>query len=407
MARTHNIVSALDIGSGYIKGMVAQRKREGEKVAVLSIASVLSDGMKRGVVIDADVVSDKINHVLTKLNNEVRPHRIKDVFINIGGAHIISEHGHGAVAISRADQRVSPDDMDRVTEEAKTNILANLTSNQEILDTFPKEFIVDSEAGLKDVVGMKGIKLEVNALAVCAFSPYLNKLVEAVMAAGVERIAEVIPSPLASARALLTPQQKELGTALIDIGAETTGLAVFEDRNLIHLAVLPVGSAHITRDIAIALQADINVAEEIKSKFGSYIFQNKTKKEKISINKEEEFVFDTKKMIKAGRARVTEIFDLINKELKKIGKQKALPAGVILAGGGAKLPGIVNFAKSELELPVRKGVIKNFFGLEENLSYSVLCGLILSGLGEGGGDNSFFSNGFGSKIKKLFRVFIP
>ncbi len=407
MARTHNIVSALDIGSGYIKGIVAQKKRDGEGAAVLSVASVLSDGLKRGVVIDANVVSDKINYVLTKLNSEVSPHRIKDVFINVGGAHIISEYGHGAVAISRADQRVSPDDEDRVTEEAKTNIIANLTSNQEILDVFPKEFIVDSEAGLKDVVGMKGIKLEVNALAVCAFSPYLNKLVETAMSAGVERIVDVVPSPLASAKALLTPQQKELGTALIDIGAETTGLAVFEDGNLIHLAILPVGSAHITRDIAIALQVDINIAEEIKRKFGSYFFQNKTKKEKISINKDEEFVFDTKKMVKAGRARVIEIFDLINKELKKIGKQEALPAGIILAGGGSKLPGIVNFVKSELKLPVRKGVIKNFFGLEDNISYGVLCGLALGGLEEERGNNSFLNNKFGSKIKKLFRVFIP
>ncbi|MBU3964560.1 cell division protein FtsA [Patescibacteria group bacterium] len=404
MARTHNIVSALDIGSGYVKGMVAQRKRDGEDIAVLSVASVLSDGMKRGVVIDADVVSDKINHVLTKLNNEISPHRIREVFINIGGAHIISEQGHGAVAISRADQRVSPDDVDRVKEEAKTDILSRLTSNQEILDIFPKEFIVDSEVGSEDVVGMKGIKLEVNALAICAFSPYLNKVVETVMAAGVEKIAEVIPSPLASAKALLTPQQKELGAVLVDIGAETTGIAVFEDRNLIHLAILPVGSAHITRDIAIALQADINIAEEIKSKFGSYIFQNKTKKEKISINKDEDFVFDTKKMVKAGRARLTEIFNLVDKELKKIGKQEALPAGVILAGGGSKLPGIINFVKGELKLPIRKGAIKNFLGLEDDLGYSVLCGLVLNGLKEEGGRTP---NELLFKAKKFFKIFIP
>jgi len=407
MVRTHNIVGAIDIGSGYIKGMVAQRKKEGEVVAVLSVASVVSDGIKRGVVIDSDVVSDKVNQVLTKLNAEVRPYRIRDVFINIGGAHIKSRFGHGAVAISRADQKVSPDDVERVVEEAKADVLSELTSNQEILDVFPKEFIVDSEDGLKDVIGMKGIKLETNALAVCVFSPYLNKLAETVMASGAERIAEVIPSPLASANALLSPQQKELGTAVIDFGAETTGLAVFEDGNLIHLACLPVGSAHITRDIAIALQADIAVAEEIKKKFGAYIFQNKTKKEKISINKEEEFVFDTKKMIKAGRARVAEIFNLINKELKIAGKQEGLPAGVILTGGGSKLPGIINFVKSELKLPARKGVIRNFFGLDDDLSSSVLCGLASAGLGEGGTESSFLSSGFGLTIKRMFRIFIP
>ncbi|MCX6737901.1 MAG: cell division protein FtsA [Candidatus Parcubacteria bacterium] len=408
MARPQNIISALDIGSGYIKGIVVQSKKEGQEMAVLSVVSVFSDGIKRGVVVDGEVVSDKINQVLTKLNNEVRPHRIREVFINIGGAHIVSEPGHGAVAISRADQRVSQDDVDRVMEEAKA---INITSNQEILNILPREFIVDSEPGLKDVVGMKGIKLEVNALAICVFSPFLNKLVETVISAGVEKVNEVIPSPIASAQALLSPQQRELGTAIIDIGAETTGLAVYEDRNLIHLAILPVGSAHITRDIAIALQVDISVAEEIKNKFGSYIFQNKTKKEKIIINKTEEFVFDTKKMIKAGRARVSEIFDLVNKELKKINKQEALPAGIVLTGGGSKLPGIVNFAKNELKLPVKKGSIKGFLGLEDDLSYSVLCGLVLSGLQEEGKESRILSNGIVSALvsalRKTIKTFTP
>jgi cell division protein FtsA len=408
MARSQNIISALDIGSGYIKGMVVQSKREGQEMAVLSVASVPSDGVKRGVVVDGDIVSDKINQILTKLNNEIRPNRIREVFINIGGAHIVSEPGHGAVAISRADQKVSQDDIERVMEEAKA---INITSNQEILNILPKEFIVDSEAGLKDVVGMRGIKLEVNALAICVFSPFLNKLVESVISAGVEKVEEVVPSPIASAHALLSPQQRELGTVVIDMGAETTSMAVYEDRNLIHLAVLPIGSAHITRDIAIALQVDIGVAEEIKNKFGSYIFQNKTKKEKIVINKTEEFVFDTKKMIKAGRARVSEIFDLVNKELKKINKQEALPAGVILTGGGSKLPGIVNFAKSELKLPARKGAIKGFIGLDDDPSYSVLCGLIMNGVQEESRESRILNNGFISTIvsglKKVIKTFTP
>jgi len=403
MVRSNIIISAFDIGSGSIKGIIAQKRKDRAEIGVLSQICLPSEGVKRGVVLDSDLVSEKIIQALAKLKGEVKPQRLKEAFINIGGTHIVSKLGHGAVAISRADQKVSPDDVERVIEEARS---INLTPNQEILDIFPKEFMVDNEAGVKDVIGMKGIKLEVNALAACIFSPYLQKLVGAVLATELE-IAGIMPSPLAAAKSLLSPQEKELGSVLIDIGAETTGIAVYEDKNLIHLAVLPVGSAHITRDIAIALQVDINVAEEIKKKFGAYIFQNKSKKEKINIGKGEPLIFETKKLVKAGKARVTEIFNLVDKELKKINKQEALPAGVILTGGGSNLPGIVDFVKKELKLPVKKGVPKGFIGLEEDPSYSVLCGLILKGVEDHDSSPPIIGGNIGSKIKTLLRIFNP
>jgi len=403
MARHNNIISAIDIGSGFIKGIVVQQKRDRQQVAVLSFVSIASEGISRGVVIDTEIVSEKINQVLAKLKSEIKPHHLKDIFVNIGGSHIISESGHGAVAISRADQKVSPDDRDRVIGEAKP---VNLNPNQEVLRIFPQEFIVDNDRGLKDAVGMKGIKLEADVLAVCVFSPYLKKLVDVVLSTDIG-ITEVVPSPLAAAEALLTSQQKELGSVLIDIGAETTGMAVYEDKNLIHLAVLPVGSAHITRDIAIALQIDINLAEEIKKKFGSYIFQNKSKKEKINTGKGESFVFDSKKMVQAGRARVAEIFNLVAKELKKINRQEALPAGVILTGGGSNLPGIVDFVKKQLKLPVKKGVVKDFIALEEDPSYSTVCGLVMTGIGQQEIRRPMTEGAIISRIKKVFRIFVP
>jgi cell division protein FtsA len=402
MARNNNIIGAIDIGSGFIKGIVVQPKRGRQQIAVLSCVSIVSEGVSRGIIIDAEVVAEKLNQAFTKLKSEIKPHHLKDVFINIGGSHIISEPGHGAVAISRADQKVSPDDRDRVIREAKP---VNLNPNQEVLRIFPQEFIVDNDAGLKDAVGMKGIKLETNVLAVCVFSPYLKKMVDTVLSTDIG-ITEVVPSPLAAAEALLTSQQKELGVIVVDIGSETTGIAVYEDKNLIHLAVLPVGSAHITRDIAIALQVEINLAEEIKKKFGSYIFQNRNKKEKIITEKGETFIFDSKRMVKAGRARVAEIFDLVAKELKKINRQEALPAGVILTGGGSKLPGIVDFVKKQLKLPVKKGVVREFIGLEEDPSYSTVCGLVTTGIGQQEIGEPRMS-GFVSRIKIFFKRFIP
>ena len=234
----------------------------------------------------------------------------------------------------------------------------------------------------------------------------MQKTVNAVLGTGLT-INDIVPSPLAAAEALLSPQQKELGVAIVDIGAETTSLAVYEEKSLIHLAVLPIGSAHITSDIAIALQTEIDIAENIKKRFGSYIFQNKSKKEKIEIEKGEFFSFDSRKLVRAGKARVEEIFDLIAKELKKVGRQKSLPAGIILTGGGSNLVGIVGFVRQQLSLPVKKGIVKDFIGLPEDPSYSVLCGLAKAGIGQQENGRPMFGRAVFSKIKKLFKVFIP
>lgn len=399
----NTIISALDLGSHSIKAIAVQKIKEGEGFSVLSWNSTLSDGIKRGVTMDSDLVTTKINETFNKIKAQTRPQKINDVFVNIGGSHVVSHTGHGAVAISRADQKVSEDDVQRVLEEARA---INLTSNQEILDIFPKEFTVDQETGLKDVVGMKGIKLEVEALAVCVFSPYLQKVVDSVLNSNLG-IAEIIPSPIAVADVLLNAQQKELGVVVIDIGAETTGISVYEEKNLIHVAVLPIGSAHITRDIAIALQADIEISEMIKKEFGKLIFTNKGKKEKIKIEDEEIFEFDTKKLIQAGKARVGEIFNLIGKELKSIKKHDDLPAGVILTGGGAKLPGILEFAKKELKLPVKIGSPKGFLGVEDDPSMSLVCGLAYRGLSGSLENKGIMDSRVGSKIKKIFKIFVP
>ena len=403
MPKRNNIIAAIDIGSNSIKGLVVSNRAENGRIEALSQINTTSQGVRRGVVIDTDLVSEGISEVLTKMKAEVRPQQFKDIKINISGTHIYSKSGHGAVAISRADQKVSQDDIERVEEEAK-NI--NLSFNQEILDIFPKEFSVDKETGLKDVLGMKGIKLEVEALAVCALSHYVQKSVDAVLGAGVE-MSEMIISPLAAARAVLTPQQKDLGVVLVDIGAEITSMAVFEEKSLIHIAFLPVGSANITRDIAIALQADIDVAEQIKIKFGSHIFKNRSKKEKIALNKESFFVFDSKKMIRAGRARVIEILSLINKELKKINRQGALPAGIVLTGGGAKLPGLLDFTKKQLGLPAKIGISTGIVGIEEDTGLSVLTGLVMphSKEREENNSNSFFA--MKNIFRKIIKTFTP
>ena len=397
MARRSNVITSLDIGSSAIKGLVVQRIADNQALGVLTHFSLPSDGLRKGTVIDSDNVSEQLRKVILKLKTISKPHKLADVYVNINGSHISSRESHGAVAISRADQKVSFEDIERVNEEAK-NI--NLPFNEEILEIFPTEYIVDNQAGLPEIEGMKGIKLEVRALAVSAFSLYQKKLVDAVLNADTN-IAEVIISPLAASRAVLTPQQKELGVAMIDIGAETTGITVYEQKKLIHLAVLPVGSANITRDIAIALQTDIDIAEAIKKKFGAHLFKNKRKQEKIDVSDGEIFEFDSKKMVKAGKARVSEILSLVSKELKKIKKEQGLPSGIVLTGGGSNLSGLVGFAKEQLKLPIKKGVCTDLVGMEQDPAFSVACGLALLGA-----DNSKSENSGGSSITRVFgRIF--
>lgn len=393
------IISAIDIGSTNFKGMVAKSIDNENKIEVLSFKTVPSDGIRKGMVVDPERASLQIIK-LKQLLEEESQKKLQEVFVNIGGYHIFVKNTSAAVAISRADQKVSQEDIQRVLESARS---LSLPFNKEVLEVIPKDFIIDGEKGIKDPIGLKGIKLEVDALAICGFSPYVKNLIDALTSADLE-IAEIVISPLAASYSTLTSHQKELGVALIDLGGASTSLAVFEEGSLIHLAIFPMGSSHISNDIAIALQTEIDVAEKIKLKFGEYIFKQSRKKEKIEIAPNKFFNFSLNKMAKAGRARISEIFSLIKKELKKISKENSLPAGVVLVGGGAKLAGIVEFAKKELNLPAKIGKIDGFVNLETDPSLAVLCGLIKKGfLEESQKEESWIFE----KIKKIFGRFLP
>ncbi|MGB2762634.1 MAG: cell division protein FtsA [Minisyncoccales bacterium] len=400
-------ITGLDIGTGSIKGLTILKRQDSPSFEVLGRSEKFSLGIRRGVVIDPETVSKNIRLVINQLENE-SGQKINDVYVNLSGGHIFCVPSHGTVVVSRADQKISKEDIDRVLQSAQA---FSLPLNKEIIEIFPKEFIVDGEKGIKQVEGMRGVKLEVDALALCAFAPYLNNLSKAVVNSDVQ-IGDIIPSALASARAVLTPHQKELGVALVDIGAGTTSLAVYQEGDLIHSAVFPIGSAHITNDIAIGLQTDIDIAEKTKKQFGTCILNGagKNKKEKVLLSKGTPLVFYRKMLTKIIEARVSEIFNLVQKEIKKISPQVLLPAGVVLTGGGAKMPKIVEFVRKELKLPVRRGFPQGFSEIEQDTSLSTVCGLALEGA-NWSKESSFpvFTSGTGiaEKLKKVFKIFIP
>ncbi|MCK4781585.1 cell division protein FtsA [Candidatus Parcubacteria bacterium] len=407
MPQSH-IITAVDIGTDSIKTLVVKKNNGDSDLEVLDIIFTSSLGMRKGVVVNPDKVSKNLQNSIAEIREPLRQ-SFNGIYTNIGGNHLFVTSSHGLVSVSRADQKISREDINRVIQAAE---VVNLPLNNEILETFPKEFIIDGQKGIKEPLGMRGLRLEVEILALCVFSPYLKNLTQAILDSNLQ-INDVIFSPLAAAQAVLTPQQKEVGVALIDIGAGATSLAVFEEGNLIHTAVFPLGSINITNDIAIGLRTEIDIAERIKKEFGSCLLQKNNKKEKIKIPQlKEPLVFSKKMLAEIIEARIEEILDLVNKDLKKISRQGLLPAGIVLTGGGAKLPKIVELTKKELKLPVRIGIPKGISGIEEDPTLATVCGLALRGA-ESDDDGHFSDIGKGAvkevigRIKKILKTFIP
>lgn len=404
-----NIVTGLDIGTSSIKALVAQKKK-GKDWEVLSYAEIPSFGLRKGAVVNIEEVSKNVQLIMSGIEKDCN-RRISSVFVNIGGNHLYVTPSDGIISVSRADQRISKEDVERVLQATRA---VNIPSNEEVLDVFPREFIIDDQKGIKQPLDLTGIRLEAKVLLLCVFSPYFVKLTQSVLNAKLQ-INDVVPSPLAAAKAVLTPQQKELGVALIDMGANTTSLAVFEEGDLIHLAVFPIGSANITNDIAIGLRTEVPIAESIKKQHGTCMFaktekvQKEQSRKKIEVFDKSSSLFFTKKnLVDIIEPRVSEILDLIQKELKKIGRQELLPAGIVLTGGGAKIPRIKELTKDTLKLACEIGMPKGIMGIEEDPSLATVAGLALGGIDfdEEAGILGV-AKGWGARIKKFFRAFIP
>lgn len=401
------VITGLDIGTHSIKALAAVKNPESEDLEVLGKVEIPSSGgVRRGVVVNIDKASKDISQCLTQLQQDIN-HKIENVYVNISGSHIFCTPSHGTVVVSRADQKISREDVERVVQAAR---VFSLPFNKEILEIFPREFIVDGQGKIKDPLDMQGLRLEAQVLALCGFAPFLKNLTAAVLNSGFQ-ISDVTLSSLASSMTVLTPQQKELGVCLLDIGAGTTDMAVYEEGDLIHAAVFPIGSERITNDLAVGFKTDVDIAEQIKKQFGTCIRKGGSKKEKIDLSESdnpEVLTFSHKQLVSIIEARVSQIFDLAQKELKNLSLEGPLPAGIVLTGGAVKLPRIVELAKKEMKLPVRIG-IPQWQNLEKDPSLSTVCGLVLAsvGLEEERWSSEVQKERITSKFKKMFKIFLP
>ncbi|MFA5317979.1 MAG: cell division protein FtsA [Patescibacteria group bacterium] len=352
-----NLIVGLDIGSNYIRLVAGQRKED--ELQIIGAIESPSEGINRGVINSIEDATSSISRCLEKAERLVGL-PIVSAWVGISGSHIKSEKSRGVVAVSRSDGEVTEDDVDRTIEAARA---LSVPPNYEILHVIPTRYTVDNQADIKDPVGMIGVRLEAETLIIQGLSSQIKNFTKAVYRTELN-IEDLVLSSLAAAEAVITEKQKDLGALLLNIGNSTTSIAVFEEGELLHTAVLPIGSEHITADIAIGLRCPINLAERIKIKYATASSKDISKKDEINITellKEEELGDDEefisrKYVAEITEARVEEIMEKVDEELKKIDRSGMLPAGVFLIGGGAKLPGIVEVAKNKLRLPASLGV---------------------------------------------------
>ncbi|MDO8511955.1 MAG: cell division protein FtsA [bacterium] len=373
-----DLIVGLDVGTTTTRVVVAVRSPENEKPSVVGIGVVPSSGIQKGVVTDVEETIQSVSSALDRAE-QMAGSPIEHATVSIGGAHISSQNSRGVIAVSRADGEISEDDITRVINAAQA---ISIPSNREILHVVPQQFVVDSQDGITDPLGMTGVRLEVDAHIIEGSAPFIKNLTKCVYQAGVT-VEDLVYAPLSAAKAVLSKRQRELGVILIDLGGGTTNIAVFEENRLLQTATLPIGSMHITNDIAIGLRSSIDVAEKIKVELGTAIPDEVKKTQIINLKhmdeQEEETEIPRRHVAEIIEARLAEIFLMVNKELKMVQRSGLLPAGVVLTGGGAKMHGVVELAKKELRLPAQLGYPQPLPGIVDEIydpAWATAVGLI-------------------------------
>jgi cell division protein FtsA len=373
------IITGLDIGSSHIRIAVGQiiAAEEKKETHIIGAVEVPSEGISKGSITSIEDAVSSVSGALEQAER-VTGVPINSAWVGISGSHILAQDSKGVVGVSRSDGEIKEEDVERAIEAART---VATPSNYEILHVLPKSFTIDGQGGIKDPVGMTGIRLEVDAEIIQGISSQIKNITKCVYRTGLD-IEDLVLSVLACAEAVLTQRQKELGVALVNIGATTTSVIVFEEGDVIHTVVIPIGGDHITSDIAIGLRTSIDVAERIKVEQGTAITKGFNKKDEINLadfGAQDEEMVSLKYVAEIIEARVEEIMEKIDDEFRKIDRSGMLPAGAVLTGGGAKLKGAVDVAKEKLRLPASLGYsmgITSVTDKTQDLAFSTAVGLV-------------------------------
>lgn len=413
-----SIITGLDVGSSAIRIVVGQMFSDAgeKKLQIIGAAEHPSEGITRGTISSIDNAVQSIAQCLEKAER-MSGVPIDNAWVGIGGVHITCQSSKGVVAVGKVNGEISRQDVERAVEAARA---IATPANYEIVHVIPRSATIDGQITIKDAVGMTGTRLEVDTLIVQGFASEIRNFTKCIYRTGLE-IDDLIFSILAAADAVLTNKQKNIGVVLVNIGGATTSLVVFEEGEILHTAVIPVGSDHISADIAIGLQVSIDIAEKIKRDYGNVEPKDSGRKGEIdlaSIDSQEEGSFSLKYVSQIIEARVEEILDKVEIELKKIGRSGILPGGIVLTGGGSKLSGMLDIAKKRLKLPASGAIVKNVINPIEKVfdqSFTTAVGLAYWGLAAHQQKNkstNFIMNFDSShelpgRVKKWFRTLLP
>ncbi len=372
------VLVGIDVSTTKVCALIGEVARDGS-LTIIGKGPVPASGLRKGVVVNIDQTVHSIGSAVEHAER-LSGWKIDRAFVGVGGQHVESQNSRGAVAVSGHDPEVTREDVNRATEVARA---VSIPSNRRVLHVLPRGFIVDGQEGVKDPLGMSAIRLEVETHIVTASATAVQNLTKCVQAAGV-KIDELVAASLASAEAVLSETEKELGVAVADIGAGTIDLALFADGSPFHTAVLPVGGNNVTNDVAIGLKTSLKVAEELKVHHGTSDLRGIAQDELISVallGEEAGRQVSRLEVCQVIEARMRETFELLRAEMQSAG-HGMLPAGIVLTGGAAQLAGIAELGREVLAMPVRIAGPSGIGGLVDNLltpAYSTSVGLLMWG----------------------------
>jgi cell division protein FtsA len=373
-----NLVVGLDIGTSKVVSIVGELTSSGA-LEVIGFGSHPSRGLKRGVVVNIESTVQSIQRAIEEAELMAGCH-IQSVYTGIAGSHVTSLNSHGIVAIR--DSEVTQADVERVIDAAKA---VAIPADQKILHILPQQFLIDAQSGIREPVGMAGVRLEAKVHMVMGSVSAAQNIVKCVRRCGLE-VDDIILEQLASSYSVLTDDEKELGICLIDIGGGTTDIAVFGEGSIQHTAVIPVAGDQVTNDIAVALRVSTQAAEAIKMKHGCALLELVSPNEMIevpSMSDKPARHLSLATLSEVIEPRYEELFLMVRSELQRMGLVERLGSGIVVTGGSAKMNGVIELAGEIFQLPVRLGVPRHVTGLPEVVSnpiYATGVGLLLYGL---------------------------
>lgn len=423
---TDRMITGIDIGSSKISTIVACISKDDDRPRIMGFSSVPSKGVKRGQINDINQVTNAIEESVTKAERMAGA-KINSAFVSVSGPHISSLNSHGIVAVSQPEVEIMQDDVNRAIDAAKA---ISLSSTREVIEVIPREYVVDGQNGIKNPLGMNGVRLEVNTHIITAGMTNLKNIQRSLNDLGIE-VEKYFFAGLASAASNLSETEKELGVALVDIGGGKTDICIYVEGALSHSISIPMGARHITNDIAVGLRISLDSAEKIKlfllDKYLKKDHERLTKTDDIDVSSLgliEGVTKVSQKTIVDGiiRPRLEEIYEKVFEEIDKSTFSNMIPSGVVITGGGALTVGAVETAKRIIGLNARVGVPVGVTGLIDEVlypQYSTLVGLVILGINDLNNSAKIplkdFSQIFRNfslktstkKISDLFKSFMP